>query len=192
MVFGNLHLVDEAEHVGVDGGRYLIIHGDQYDVITRYHRWIAFLGDISYVFLLRMNRVVNWARKRLGYGHWSLAKYLKHKVKRAVNFISEFEEALATQCRRMGHDGVVCGHIHHAEITQYGEINYMNCGDWVESCTALVERQDGQFEILRWGQVDAPVVALSREAAVDTDTPVSHKEVDLEPAANEPARRRSA
>ncbi|MEM1435251.1 MAG: UDP-2,3-diacylglucosamine diphosphatase [Pseudomonadota bacterium] len=151
MTFGNLELVDEAEHWGEDGRRYLVIHGDQFDVVTLHHRWLAFLGDKSYEFLLRMNRVVNWARKRLGKEHWSLAKYLKHKVKRAVNFISEFEEALAAQCRRLGFEGVVCGHIHHAEITSYGEITYMNCGDWVESCTALVERTDGQFEILRWG-----------------------------------------
>ena len=190
MIFGNLHLVDEAVHDGIDGRRHLIIHGDQYDVVTLHHRWIAFLGDISYILLLRMNRIVNWARKRLGYGHWSLAKYLKHKVKRAVNFISEFEEGLAAHCRREGHDGVVCGHIHHAEITRYGEVSYMNCGDWVESCTALVERTDGQFEILRWGQPEVTVLPLPQ--ATSSAPSDDAQAQPLPDAANEHEHRRSA
>lgn len=184
--FGNLELVDEAEHRAVDGRRYLVIHGDQFDVITRCHRWLAFLGDKSYVFLLRMNRVVNWVRKRLGYDHWSLAKYLKHKVKRAVNFISEFEEALAMQCRKLGHDGVVCGHIHHAEITRYGEVTYMNCGDWVESCTALVEEPDGQYRILRWSKARA-AVPLAGDNRLPNAAPVAEELV-----ADDVPRRRSA
>lgn len=204
MVFGNLHLVDEWEHRGADGKKYLIIHGDQYDVVTLHHRWLAFLGDKSYALLLRLNRVVNWARKRLGYGHWSLAKYLKHKVKRAVNFISEFEDGLASHCRIRGYDGVVCGHIHHAEITDFDGVAYMNCGDWVESCTALVERDDGQYQILRWGALDADVESVpepvpeSGPAVSAADAAVAATVLNPRPltalnaAANETDTRRSA
>jgi UDP-2,3-diacylglucosamine pyrophosphatase LpxH len=120
-------------------------HGDEYDVITRYHRWVAFLGDVGYTVLRELNRYLNALRARLGYGHGSLSAWLKQRVKRAVSFISEFEEALAHPCRRQGFQGVVCGHIHHAEML---DLRYLNCGDWVESCTALVEDERGQFRIL--------------------------------------------
>lgn len=189
MTFGNLELVDEAEHKGRDGSRYLVIHGDQFDVVTLHHRWLAFLGDLSYVLLLRMNRVVNWVRRRLGYGHWSLAQYLKHKVKRAVNFISEFEEALANQCRKLGYSGVVCGHIHHAEITDYSGISYMNCGDWVESCTALVENANGQFEILRWGVAVAGPAELGLVATATAEVAAKAAEPLVAEADKVPERR---
>lgn len=147
---GNIRLVDRAEHETADGKKLLVIHGDEFDVITRYHTWIAFLGEAGYRFLLRLNRVVNAVRQRIGYGYWSLSAYVKFKVKKAVNFISEFEQAIAHQCRNNGYDGAVCGHIHHAEISDYDGIRYMNCGDWVESCTALVEDSNGHFSIIRW------------------------------------------
>ena len=140
---GNIRLVDEAEHVTADGRKLLVIHGDQFDVITRCHRWLAFLGDYAYEFSLRLNRWLNYWRSRYGYGYWSLSGYLKHRVKKAVNFISEFEEALAHECRKRDLQGVVCGHIHHAEIREVNGISYHNCGDWVESCTALIEQWDG-------------------------------------------------
>lgn len=155
LILGNIALVDEAEHVTADGKRFLVIHGDQFDVITRYHRWIAFLGDKGYSILIELNRFLNFFRSRFGFGFWSLSAWLKHRVKTAVNFISDFENAVVHQCRRRGFEGVVCGHIHHAEIAQYRGVTYMNCGDWVESCTALVEDEAGRFRILRWGQAPA-------------------------------------
>ena len=168
---GNIRFVDEAVHETADGRRLLVIHGDQYDVITRYHRWLAFLGDIGYNLLLAANRYVDLVRRKLGYGYWSLSAYLKHRVKKAVNFIGEFETAIARQCELSGYQGVVCGHIHHAEITDIGSIRYMNCGDWVESCTALVEDENGQFKILRWVEelssedLEADVVDLTEPEA---------------------------
>lgn len=151
---GNVTLVDEAEHTAADGARYLVVHGDQFDVITRYHRWLAFLGDVSYQILLNLNLHLNRLRSRFGYGFWSLSAWLKYRVKSAVNFISDFEQAVVFQCRKRDFAGVICGHIHHAEIADYDGIKYMNCGDWVESCTALVENAQGQFRILRWRQAD--------------------------------------
>lgn len=150
MEFGNLTFVDRVEHVARDGKRFLVVHGDEFDAITRYHRWVAFLGDIGYTMLLHANTHLNTVRRRLGYGYWSLSAWIKHRVKKAVNFISEFEGAIAYQCRKDGFDGVICGHIHHAEVTEIEGVQYMNCGDWVESCTALVENSAGQFQIIYW------------------------------------------
>ncbi|MEM7281307.1 MAG: UDP-2,3-diacylglucosamine diphosphatase [Pseudomonadota bacterium] len=160
MTFGNLELVDEAIHLAGDGRTYLVVHGDQYDVVTMYHRWLAFLGGYGYALLLRLNRYVNWTRRRFNLRPWSLSAYVKHRVKRAVNFISEFEKAIASDCQNRGHDGVVCGHIHHAEITNFDGTVYMNCGDWVESCTALVEDAPGRFKIIRWNSAEGNVIPL--------------------------------
>lgn len=148
--FGNIHLVDRAEHETRKGQRLLVLHGDEYDVIVRYHKWIARLGDVSYRMLLILNRWFNHARARCGYGYWSLSSYIKHRVKKAVSFISDYEQALASECKRKGYDGVVCGHIHHAEIRTIDDIVYHNCGDWVESCTALIETQSGAIELVHW------------------------------------------
>lgn len=150
---GNLKVVDRATHATADGRELLVVHGDEFDVVTRYHRWIAFAGDVGYSLLLRMNRPVNAARRRLGLGYWSLSSWIKHKVKRAVNYISEFEVAIARRCRLEGFDGVVCGHIHHATIEDLEGVVYMNCGDWVESCTALVEDEDGVFSVVHWPEM---------------------------------------
>lgn len=152
---GNLHLVDEAVHVTARGQRLLVIHGDAFDVVTRYHRWIAFLGDAGYTLLLELNRHFNGLRSRFGYGYWSLSAWIKSRVKRAVNLISDFEASVVHHCRRQGYHGVVCGHIHHAEISDLEGTRYMNCGDWVESCTALVEDDHGEFRLLDW-RGDAP------------------------------------
>lgn len=152
LAIGNIELVDEAVHETADGRRLLVVHGDEYDVITRYHRWVAWLGDVGYTLMLELNRHFNALRGRFGYGYWSLSAWVKHRVKRAVSFISEFEEAVAHQCRKQGYDGVVCGHIHHAEIRDLAGVRYLNCGDWVESCTALVENECGEFQILDWSR----------------------------------------
>ncbi len=169
MVFGNLELVDESVHTAEDGRSYLVVHGDQYDVVTMYHRWLAFLGGHGYALLLKLNRYVNWARRRFNLRPWSLSAFVKHKVKRAVNFISEFEKAISNDCQKRGHDGVICGHIHHAEITQFDGTIYMNCGDWVESCTALVEDNSGKFKIVRWFPAEGNVVPIHDR---ETDVPL--------------------
>lgn len=166
LTLGNLEITDEATHISADGRHYLVVHGDEFDVITRYHRWIAWLGDIGYNLLLEVNRWINAARKRLGFGYWSLSKWVKHRVKTAVGFISDYEAAVAKSCRDKGYEGVICGHIHHAEIRDFEEIRYLNCGDWVESCTALVEDEHGTFSIIRWAeqrQQEAAVITLVPE-----------------------------
>ncbi len=148
--FGGIEIVQSAVHEAADGRRYLIIHGDEFDVVVRYAKWLAFLGDSAYVFALWVNTQLNWARRHFGLPYWSLSAYLKHKVKRAVNYIGEFEQALAQEARRHGAHGVVCGHIHHAAIRDMGGVQYLNTGDWVESCTAIGETANGRFEIIRW------------------------------------------
>lgn len=152
MQLGNLEVVDEATHHSADGRKILVVHGDQFDVITRYHRWIAFLGDAGYTMLLHANTVLNRLRLKYGYGYWSLSAWIKGKVKKAVNFIGDFEQAVAHECRRNRFDGVICGHIHHAEIRSLEDLTYMNCGDWVESCTALAEDDQGNFRVIRWAE----------------------------------------
>lgn len=148
--YGNIHLVDEAEHLTADGRRLLVTHGDRFDTVVRCHRWVAILGDVAYESLLVVNRWYNHLRRWGGYDYWSLSAYLKHRVKRAVSYITDFEDVLAHECERRGFDGVVCGHIHHPEIRRVRAVEYLNCGDWVESCSALVEDADGRIEVLRW------------------------------------------
>ncbi len=147
-----IRVVNEAVHLGADGRRFLVIHGDQFDGVIRYAKFLAHLGDWAYDAALTANRWFNAARRRLGYPYWSLSQWLKRQVKEAVKAIDRFEEALAQEARRRGLDGVVCGHIHHAEMRLVQGVLYMNDGDWVESCTALVEHEDGRFELLDWAQ----------------------------------------
>ena len=148
--FGAVEIKNNPTHITADGRRLLVIHGDQYDSVMMYSKWLAFLGDYAYELLLRLNQPINKIRYWLGLSHWSLSAYLKLKVKNAVNFISDFEEIVANDARDKNVDGVVCGHIHHAEIRDINGITYYNDGDWVESCTALVEHSDGKLEILNW------------------------------------------
>ncbi len=147
--FGGIDLKDEDVHVTVDGKRLLVLHGDKFDGITKYHKWLALLGDVSYVMLLCINRWLMRIRNVLGFGHWSLSAYVKHNVKQAVNFIGDYEQTIAEECKHRGFDGIVCGHIHHAEMRMMGDILYCNTGDWVESCTALVEDFEGNLSIVR-------------------------------------------
>jgi UDP-2,3-diacylglucosamine pyrophosphatase LpxH len=147
-----IKLVNEATHVAADGRRYLVIHGDQFDGVIRYAKLLAHLGDWAYDWALYVNRYFNAARRRLGYPYWSLSQWLKRQVKEAVKAIDRFETALANEARRRGFDGVICGHIHHAEMRVVGSVAYMNDGDWVESCTALVEHMDGRFELIDWAR----------------------------------------
>jgi len=150
MNFGSIEIRNQCEHIGLDGKHYLVLHGDVFDGLTRIAPWLYFLGDKAYDFVLDLNNKFNWIRRRLGFGYWSLSKFLKHKVKKTVDFVLKFEENLANHCRKLGYDGVICGHIHHAEIKDIGGIIYMNDGDWVESCSALVEKTDGTWEIVHW------------------------------------------
>ena len=143
-------LAREAEHVSADGRRFLVIHGDEFDGVIRYAKFLAHLGDWAYDTALLVNRWFNFLRRRLGYPYWSLSQWLKRQVKEAVKAIDRFETALAHEAQSRGMDGVICGHIHHAEMRMIHGILYMNDGDWVESCTALVEHQDGRFELLDW------------------------------------------
>ena len=151
--FGGVDVVREAIHVTADGRRLLIIHGDQFDGVVRYARWLALLGDWAYGLALSLNHWFNLTRRRFGLGYWSLSAYLKIKVKNAVKFIENYELAVIEEARKRAVDGVVCGHIHKAEISNYGGVLYCNDGDWVESCTALVEHADGRLEILSWAEI---------------------------------------
>jgi UDP-2,3-diacylglucosamine pyrophosphatase LpxH len=164
MQFGGVTVAEEVVHETADGRRLWVIHGDQFDGIVRHHRWIAMLGDRAYTFVLRLNHVYNWCRRKLGYPYWSLSAYLKHKVKNAVNFMTNFEQALAQEARNRGMDGVVCGHIHKAEMRMIDGILYCNDGDWVESCTALVEHASGALEIVHWAHVQEEADLRSRAA----------------------------
>ena len=145
-------LMREAEHEAADGRRFLVIHGDEFDGVIRYAKVIAHLGDWAYDWALAMNRWFNMARRRFGYPYWSLSQWLKRQVKEAVKAIDRFEIALATEAKRRGLQGVICGHIHHAEMRMVQGVLYINDGDWVESCTALVEHADGRFELLDWAK----------------------------------------
>ena len=148
--FGGIEVADEWVHQTADGRRLWITHGDLFDGVIQCAKWLAHLGDALYEFTLRLNRHVNSLRARIGLPYWSLSRYLKGKVKRAVSYIGDFEAALAREARGRGLHGVVCGHIHHAELREIGGIVYANDGDWVESLTALAEHGDGRLEIIDW------------------------------------------
>ncbi|MBH1998623.1 MAG: UDP-2,3-diacylglucosamine diphosphatase [Sphingomonadaceae bacterium] len=150
MNFGGVEIRRKAIHQTADGRKLLVLHGDEFDTIMLAHRWLAFVGDAAYSMLMRLNVVVNAVRRRMGLPYWSLSKMAKHKVKNAVSFISRFEEVVAHEAGMRGVDGVVCGHIHNAEMREIDGIQYYNDGDWVEGCTALVEHSDGRMEILHW------------------------------------------
>jgi UDP-2,3-diacylglucosamine pyrophosphatase LpxH len=148
--FGGVEVQDLAMHDGADGRRYLVIHGDHFDLVVTQARWLALLGDKAYDFAITANRIFNGLRRRLGFPYWSLSQWAKLKVKNAVNFIGQFEKTLVAEAQRHAADGVICGHIHHAVIHDNYGIRYINCGDWVESCTAVAEHHDGTFEIIEW------------------------------------------
>lgn len=148
--YGGIELELQTVHETADGKRYLVLHGDEFDVVVRYAKWLAFVGDRAYSLALWFNRPLNFVRRKLGFGYWSMSSDLKHKVKTAVNFIGDFEKNLASEAVRRDADGVICGHIHHAASREMLGVHYLNTGDWVESCTAIGETDDGQFEMIRW------------------------------------------
>lgn len=148
--FGGIEVRETALHEAADGKRYLVIHGDVFDVVVRHARWLAYLGDWAYVIALALSTRINVVRRRLGCTYWSLSAWAKLKVKNAVNFIGKFEETLACEAQRQNVDGVICGHIHSAAIRDFDGFTYINTGDWVESCTAVAEHADGRMEIIQW------------------------------------------
>jgi UDP-2,3-diacylglucosamine pyrophosphatase LpxH len=150
LVFGNVEIHREIVHENADGRRFLVLHGDEFDSVIKASPLLEALGNRAYAFILRLNRYVNFFRRRFGFPYWSIAAFLKHKVKNAVTYIANFERALADEARRRGLDGTICGHIHRAEITDIDGILYCNDGDWVESCTVLTEDFDGRMALLRW------------------------------------------
>jgi UDP-2,3-diacylglucosamine pyrophosphatase LpxH len=156
--FGGVEIADSIIHEGLDGRRHLVIHGDQFDAVVMHARWLALIGDWAYEAALVLNSRINFLRRKLGLTYWSFSAWAKLRVKKAVNFISAFEETLSGEARRQSADGVICGHIHHAVIRDIGGVSYMNCGDWVESNTALVERLDGEFEIIEWTEIKAELM----------------------------------
>ena len=162
LAFGGIAIRDETEHRLRDGRRLWVVHGDFADGVIQHAKWLAHVGDTMYTFTLWLNRHFNAVRARFGLGYWSLSQYLKHKVKNAVSFIFSFEQVLARETHRRGYDGVVCGHIHRAEIRDIDGILYCNDGDWVESLTALVESHDGELRIVHWPLVLTPGQAVPR------------------------------
>ena len=162
MDFGGVEVALQAVHETADGRRLLVLHGDEFDTVMLAHRWLAFLGDTAYTALMKCNYVVNRVRTRLGLPYWSLSKMAKHRVKNAVQFIGRFEEVVAHEAKARGVDGVVCGHIHDAEMRDIDGVTYYNDGDWVEGCTALVEHFDGRMEVLHWAD---EMAARDRDAA---------------------------
>ena len=147
----NFTIADEVEYISLNKERFYVTHGDFFDSVTMTKRWLAVLGDWGYDVLLHVNQVLNWWRKRLHYkSHWSLSKYVKDNVKSSVSFITDFEQILSEHAKRHFYDGVICGHIHKAEIRDIDGIKYLNCGDWVESCSAIVETDEGEFKVIHW------------------------------------------
>jgi UDP-2,3-diacylglucosamine pyrophosphatase LpxH len=148
--YGNISIQEHAIHILADGRRMLVIHGHELDTVVQNAKWLAYLGDVGYQFLLSLNPAINFCRRRFGLGYWSLSAYAKKRVKDAVNFIGEFEKAIVRYAEKFSVDAVLCGHIHSAAIRQIGDVVYYNCGDWVESCTALVEQHDGALELVTY------------------------------------------
>jgi UDP-2,3-diacylglucosamine pyrophosphatase LpxH len=173
MHFGGVEVLADTVHTTAEGKRLLVIHGDQFDGVVRYHKWLAHLGSWAYDMVVVLNTQFNRVRKLLGLPYWSLAGYLKRQVKEAGNFIAQFEASLTDAARESGADGVVCGHIHQARMKTVDGILYLNDGDWVESCTALVEHLDGRLELIHWPdpllRADAKAAASAKKRENDND-----------------------
>ncbi len=150
--FDNIHLINTMTHVSADKKEFVVMHGDQFDGVTRAHRILKWIGDWGYDFLMFLNRLYNRVRAKYGYGYWSLAGYLKSHIKRAQTYIGDYEDAASHYAEKNNYDGIICGHIHHSALKTINNVCYYNTGDWVESCTALVEDFDGNFSIIDWKQ----------------------------------------
>jgi UDP-2,3-diacylglucosamine pyrophosphatase LpxH len=170
-LFAGVEIINETLHVTADGKRFLVLHGDRFDGLIACAKWLAHAGDWAYGVALSWNDLLFKARKAMGLPYWSMSAWLKHKVKNAVEYISHYEETLAAEARKRGVDGVVCGHIHHAEIRMIGDVLYLNDGDWVESCSALVEDARGNMEILRWALPPQRIAARSGSGSTEEPAP---------------------
>ncbi|MGI9437385.1 MAG: UDP-2,3-diacylglucosamine diphosphatase [Geminicoccaceae bacterium] len=174
--FGRVAVMQDAVHITADKKRYLVLHGDEFDGVVKYAKWLAVLGDKAYERAFDLNRLLNLVRRKLGLPYWSLSSHLKRRVKQAVQFVSNFEQAFVREAKKRNADGVICGHIHTPEISMIDGIHYSNDGDWVESCSALVEHADGRFELIYWADL---------ELAVEKARPVyahQHRDRRLAPA----------
>jgi UDP-2,3-diacylglucosamine pyrophosphatase LpxH len=180
MHFGGIEIHRDYVHVTAQGRRYVVMHGDEFDVVVRTAKWLALLGDRGYELALWLNHPLNWVRRHLGLGYWSFSAYIKYRVKKAVAFIGAFEEAVAAEARRRKADGIICGHIHHAADRTFEGIHYLNCGDWVESCTAIAEFHQGELQVIRWPELpfgaqlahaDVPALPLALQPSPDSDAP---------------------
>lgn len=160
LLFGGVEIHETYTHTLANGKQLLCVHGDVFDIVTRYHKWVAVLGDMAYDFLLWLNRYQNKVRSFMGKGHWSLAAYAKHKVKEAVSFISDYEESVTAEAIRRDVDGVLCGHIHSVALHKRYGIIYANTGDWVESCSGIIEHHDGTLESFKW--VDGKFISITK------------------------------
>ncbi len=172
MQFGGIEIHQDVLHRTANGRSYVIMHGDEFDVVVRSAKWLAFLGDRGYEAALWLNNPLNWVRRYCGFGYWSLSAYLKQRVKKAVNFIGAFEHAVATEARRQNADGIICGHIHHAADRHVDGIHYLNCGDWVESCTAIVEAKSGELRLVHWDPDAGRNLVTEKANAVAPPKPV--------------------
>ncbi len=170
MHFGGIEIQQTATHHTANGKRYLVMHGDEFDVVVRTAKWLAFLGDRGYELALWLNNPLNWLRRHFGFGYWSLSAYLKNRVKQAVSFIGDYEDAVAAEAVRHGADGIICGHIHHASDRRIGSVHYLNCGDWVESCTAVGEQMDGTLHVIKWSAEPIRASRTDRQAPASTPT----------------------
>lgn len=168
--FGGVLVTNSIIHTTADGKRLLTLHGDQFDAVMGYAKWLAKLGDTAYSLALIINTAFNYVRRKMGFPYWSLSAYLKQKVKNAVSQMSDFEEFIAEEGRRANADGVICGHIHHAEMRQIGDILYINDGDWVESCTALVEDFSGELRLIQWMKERDQLLGTAQIAAPQLQT----------------------
>mgnify|MGYP006282248507 CR=1 FL=1 len=162
LTLGNIKIVNKYEHETSDGRKFLTVHGDAFDAIVKYHKWVAFLGDIGYNFLIFINTHFNRLRKMLGLRYWSLSKFIKYNVKKASNFINKFEESAA---RASGdREGIICGHIHHPELAYYNQKLYINSGDWVETCSWVGENENGKLEVWEWKDGNPVKIAIEEDS----------------------------
>lgn len=166
--FGGIEVRDRDIFQAADGREFLVIHGDQFDMVVLNAKWLAYIGDWAYETTLRLNTLVNRIKRLWGGQYWSLSRWAKHRVKSAVNFIGNYERVLISEAEKASVQGVICGHIHHPAIRKIGNIQYINTGDWVESCTAIVEDFDGHFELVEWAKTDRQVTPIALPAPTDT------------------------
>ena len=171
--FDNIHLLNRANHTSAKGENILVIHGDQFESVTHCSSILKYIGDKGYDFLMKLNRMFNFIRAKSGYGYWSFSAYLKTHIKTAQHYVLRYEEAVARGAKKQGYDGVICGHIHQAAQKTVDGVKYMNTGDWVESCSAIVETHEGEFELLHWLDIRETVVKPKNQKKKRVTTPPS-------------------